>query len=247
MTLLARKYILMSLSSIDNTSEDGSSVLKLIKSLGEVFEVKLLAQRNDIVLGRKLKHFSDLLSRADQRTSDVNIREDQLGDRELSRLTTGGSTDITVGAHLLGQTNILSKVFTDGQGAEKEVELASFLLQSLGASHYDTFSSEFLDELFLVLAASKGGDLAAPSLKVLDTHVTKTTDTEDGYIGSSLGESGYRSIGGNTSTEERRDSFFGKVFRDLEEEIVRLLNVRSVASPVHVIIGELVGNLVITA
>jgi len=237
----------LNVAGIDDTSEDRSAIFKLIEGLGEVFEVEFFTQRNDVVLRGEFQHFSDFLSRSDEGTSNIDVSEDQVGSREQSRSFIGRSTNTNKGTHLLGETNVTDEVITDRKGVKNEVVLAGFFLKGFVTGDNNTFSTQLLNEVFLALATSEGSYLAAPSLKVLDTHMSETTDTEDGNIGAGLGISGDGGIGSDTSAEKRRNSLFRKVIGDLEVEVTWLLEMSGITSPVFIVVSELVGKGLILA
>jgi hypothetical protein len=209
----------MSVGSIDNASELGSTVQEGVIGLGEFFEVELFAQGNDVVLSREFQHVSDFLSRSDQRTSVVDVTEDKRSRVELARVSESRETDLNESTQRLSQTDQRSQVVTGGQGVEDNIVLASFLFEGFFVAEDDSISTELLDEFFLILAGGESSDIASPSFSVLDSHVTKTTDTKDSNAIALFAVSSNGSIKGNTCAEERRNSFFGKVFGDLEEEI----------------------------
>jgi hypothetical protein len=237
----------LNVAGIDDASEKRSAIFELVESLGEVFEIEFFTQGNDVVLRGEFQHFSDFLSRSDEGTSNLDVTEDQVRSREQSRSFIGRSTNATEGSHLLSETNVADEVITDREGVKDEVELAGFFLKSFRAGDNNTFSTQLLDEVFLALATSEGSYLAAPSLKVLNTHMSKTTDTEDGNIGAGLGKSGDGGIGSDTSAEKGRNSLFRKVIGDLEVEVTGLLEVSGITSPVFIVVGELVGKGLILA
>lgn len=119
---------------------------------------------------------------------------------------------------------------------------ASFLLQSLFSDNDNSVSSQLLDELFLALAAGEGSDVASPSLGILNSHMAETTNTEDGDFLTRLSISGNWSISGDTSAEKWGNLLFRESFRNLEEELSRVLKGGSITSPVERTISELLVN-----
>jgi len=228
----------VSIGSIDNTSELGSAVQEGVIGLGEFFEVELFAQGDDVVLSREFQHVSDFLSRSDQRTSVVNVTEDKRSRVELARVSESRETDLNKSTQRLSQTDQGSQVVTGRQGVKDNVVLASFLLEGFFVAEDDSISTELLDEFFLILTGGESSNIASPSFGVLDSHVTKTTDTKDSNAITFLAVSGDGSIKGDTSAEKRGNSFFRKVFWNLEEEIMRVLDGSSITAPIFGAIGE---------
>jgi hypothetical protein len=165
------------------------------------------------------------------------VAKDQRSRVKLARIVKSRETNLDESAQRLSQTDQGGQVITGRQSVEDNLELTSFSLKSFFIAQNDSISTELLDKIFLILAGGEGSDIAAPGLGVLDSHVSKTTNTKNSNIVAWLGISGNGSVHSDTSAEKRGDSFFRKAFGDLEEEVVGVLNRGSVTSPVFGTIG----------